>query len=131
MTEIVRMTTQMHPLEMGVPLYPFSHSGVFPINKNGSGGESAGAPLPDSTPYDEQANGSPTSLRGAMHTPPMSVQIAAAQRQRHHQQQDPASAVDMMGWRSRPSTSSAASSSGARAYIPPNMHPLQSRYPPS
>ncbi|EKM61148.1 uncharacterized protein PHACADRAFT_247554 [Phanerochaete carnosa HHB-10118-sp] len=117
MTEIVRMTTQMHPLEMGVPLYPFSHSGVFPINKGGSGGESAGAPLPDSTPYDEQTSGSPTSLRGAMHTPSMSFQ---------RQQHDQAS----MGWHSRPSTSSTVSSTSARTYMTPNMHPSHSQYSP-
>lgn len=121
MTEIVRMTTQMHPLEMGVPLYPFSHSGVFPINKDGSAGDSAGAPLPDSMAYDEHADGSPTSLRGAMHTPPMSVQIAA------RRQQEAAAATDMLGWRSRSSTMSGPS---ARSYIPPNVHPSQPQYPP-
>jgi hypothetical protein len=29
MTEIVRMTTQQQPLEVGIPLYPFSHASVF------------------------------------------------------------------------------------------------------
>lgn len=101
MTEIVRMTSQMAPLEMGVPLYPFSHSGVFPINKNGSSAESAGAPLPDSSSYDEhQSNGSPASVRGVVHTPPMGVPGGMGPP-RH-----PDSPVETMGWHSRPRSSS-------------------------
>ena len=29
MREIVRMTAQKQPLEVGVPLYPFSHTSLF------------------------------------------------------------------------------------------------------
>ncbi|GJE87629.1 Zn(II)2Cys6 transcription factor [Phanerochaete sordida] len=123
MTEIVRMTTQMHPLEMGVPLYPFSHSGVFPINKDGAAGDGGGgAPLPNSTPYDEQTDAAPTSLRGAVHTPPMGVQRAARRQQLPHEHHD---AGDMTGWRAR---AAAAAGPSARTYMPPNLHPA---YPPS
>lgn len=38
MAEIVRMTTQQQPLEVGIPLYPFSHAGVFEKSASGSGG---------------------------------------------------------------------------------------------
>lgn len=33
MTEILQMTSQAQPLKVGVPLYPFSHAGVFPTTK--------------------------------------------------------------------------------------------------
>ncbi|KDQ63644.1 hypothetical protein JAAARDRAFT_203058 [Jaapia argillacea MUCL 33604] len=60
MTEIVRMTTQRRPLEVGLPLYPFSHAGVFP--KNGSAGSnnttSLGAPLPSTNFEDVSPPGS-------------------------------------------------------------------------
>ena len=82
MTEIVRLTTQMHPLEMGVPLYPFSHSGVFPINKDGSAGTTPGAPLPDSSSFeDQQSVTSPSSLRSMVGgTPPMPAAAMHAPR---------------------------------------------------
>ncbi|KAI9445291.1 hypothetical protein H4582DRAFT_2108984 [Lactarius indigo] len=55
MTEIVRMTTQQQPLEVGIPLYPFSHAGVFSKPASGSE-EDAGhvhvAPLPLSPSYE-------------------------------------------------------------------------------
>ncbi|KAI0361192.1 hypothetical protein OH77DRAFT_1585344 [Trametes cingulata] len=60
MTEIVRMTTQMQPLEVGVPLYPFSHAGVF--RKETMPTDGTGAPLPDSTQY--ETSDSPTALTG-------------------------------------------------------------------
>ncbi|KAI9460975.1 hypothetical protein BJY52DRAFT_1360887 [Lactarius psammicola] len=54
MTEIVRMTTQQQPLEVGIPLYPFSHAGVF--SKPASGSEEDAhvpvAPLPLSPSYE-------------------------------------------------------------------------------
>ena len=59
MTEIVRMTTQMQPLEVGVPLYPFSHAGVF--SKETVPTDHTGAPLPDSSQYPE-ASDSPTGM---------------------------------------------------------------------
>lgn len=76
MTEIVRMTTQSQPLEVGIPLYPFSHQGVFP--KDGTAGDQTGtlAPLPDSNQFEEQqrqqqaATSSPGSLHGILLTPP-------------------------------------------------------------
>lgn len=74
MTEIVRMTTQMHPLEMGVPLYPFSHSGVFPVDKDGP---ETGAPLPGTgNTYDDPQVSSPTNLRGMRGTPPIISMMA-------------------------------------------------------
>lgn len=99
MTEIVRLTTQMHPLEMGVPLYPFSHSGVFPINKGGSAGTASGAPLPDSSSFeDQQSLTSPASLRSMVgSTPPMPMVM-------HRSRGDPA--ADVASWRtSSPNTS--------------------------
>ncbi|KAF8481091.1 hypothetical protein DFH94DRAFT_441748 [Russula ochroleuca] len=62
MSEIVRMTTQQQPLEVGIPLYPFSHAGVF-SNVPGSD-EDVGhvAPLPLSPSFEdaiEQPHGSP------------------------------------------------------------------------
>ncbi|KAI1793941.1 hypothetical protein LXA43DRAFT_884711 [Ganoderma leucocontextum] len=61
MTEIVRMTSQMQPLEVGVPLYPFSHAGVF--SKGTMAPDPTAAPLPDSTQYPEVAD-SPTGMTG-------------------------------------------------------------------
>lgn len=65
MTEIVRMTTQMQPLEVGVPLYPFSHAGVF--SKETVPREATAAPLPDVTQYDTTAD-SPTSMAAMVGT---------------------------------------------------------------
>ena len=61
MTEIVRMTSHMQPLEVGVPLYPFSHAGVFA--KGTLAPDPTAAPLPDSTQYPEAAD-SPTGVAG-------------------------------------------------------------------
>ncbi|KAF8584497.1 hypothetical protein K439DRAFT_1346065 [Ramaria rubella] len=70
MTEILQMTTQAQPLKVGVPLYPFSHAGVFPSNQ-GEDGKSpdmeavaAGghvAPLPSTSP---EYDGSSVSING-------------------------------------------------------------------
>jgi len=65
MREIVRMTAQEQPLEVGVPLYPFSHAGVF--EKVPSSGSSGGgcptppAPIPHSSPFGD-LTGSPPSV---------------------------------------------------------------------
>ena len=67
MTEIVRMTSQMQPLEVGVPLYPFSHAGVF--SKETVPQDHAGAPLPDSSQYPD-ASESPTGMTGLGATSP-------------------------------------------------------------
>jgi len=57
MREIVRMTAQKQPLEVGVPLYPFSHTTLFrkdelprPPTEEGVGT----APLPVSPPFERQ-----------------------------------------------------------------------------
>ena len=53
MREIVRMTAQKHPLEVGIPLYPFSHQTLFRKDEPLLEEESTGAPLPtlaDNTP---------------------------------------------------------------------------------
>jgi hypothetical protein len=76
MSEIVRMTTQQQPLEVGIPLYPFSHAGVFSKPALGSD-EDAGhmplAPLPLSPSFEEvepphsspsQSNTSPPTTDG-------------------------------------------------------------------
>lgn len=55
MREIVRMTGQKQPLEVGVPLFPFSHAGVFGGNNRArhDGDESIPpAPLPVSPEFD-------------------------------------------------------------------------------
>ena len=55
MREIVRMTAQKQPLEVGVPLYPFSSSTLWSKDKPAPGEESTGAPpLPVSQPFEEQ-----------------------------------------------------------------------------
>jgi len=65
MSEIVRMTTQQQPLEVGIPLYPFSHARVFAKSAVGcdeDGGHVAVAPLPLSPSFEEtisQAHSSP------------------------------------------------------------------------
>ena len=47
MREIVRMTGQKHPLEVGVPLYPFSHQSLFRKDEPPPAEEeTTGAPLP-------------------------------------------------------------------------------------
>jgi len=57
MREIVRMTAQKQPLEVGVPLYPFSHTTLFrkdelPGRPTEEGLEAA--PLPVSPPFEQQ-----------------------------------------------------------------------------
>jgi hypothetical protein len=68
MREIVRITGQKQPLEMGVPLFPFSHAGVFGDRKTGGEGEgepTIGAPLPSSPPL-EEAQLSPPSVSAGL-----------------------------------------------------------------
>ncbi|KAH9944047.1 uncharacterized protein BXZ73DRAFT_87019 [Epithele typhae] len=67
MTEIVRMTSQMQPLEVGVPLYPFSHASLFP--KDTLPQDPTAAPLPDSTQYPDSSE-SPSGLTGMGATSP-------------------------------------------------------------
>ncbi len=94
------MTSQMHPLEMGVPLYPFSHSGIFPIPKYNSN-ETTGAPLPDSSTFEESST--PNSLGGIVNSPP----IAGMAVPMHHPSVSPQLSGDALGWRSQLSTSPA------------------------
>ncbi|KAH9486846.1 hypothetical protein JR316_0000911 [Psilocybe cubensis] len=58
MREIVRMTAQKQPLEVGVPLFPFSHTTLFQKDV-GSGSQSeegsTAALLPVSPPYEQQS----------------------------------------------------------------------------
>lgn len=54
MAEIVRMTSQKHPLQVGVPLFPFSHATAFARGQaSGSDASSPGrvAPLPVSSDF--------------------------------------------------------------------------------
>ncbi|KAH8102434.1 hypothetical protein BXZ70DRAFT_928561 [Cristinia sonorae] len=69
MTEIVRMTSQPQPLEVGIPLYPFSHSGLFARNA-ALRSQDTGAPLPNATVYEDN---SPITRSGitSISTPPM------------------------------------------------------------
>ena len=133
MTEIVRMTSQMRPLEMGVPLYPFSHSGVFPATKEG-GAARTGAPLPDSASYaHEDVGGSPTSMHGhglsVGGTPPIGAMVVPMhpgmqQQQSMHVQQiqhQGAAQVEVMGWHTRQSLSPAGRT-GVSAMPPVNAH---------
>ncbi|KAF9499743.1 hypothetical protein BDN71DRAFT_1441313 [Pleurotus eryngii] len=69
MREIIRMTAHKTPLEVGVPLYPFSHTTLF--RKDGSAGASPDsvaslAPLPQATP--PMANIPPNLSRPASST---------------------------------------------------------------
>lgn len=63
MTEILQMTSQAQPLQVGVPLYPFSLAGAFPSNQREDGqpsdidGVAAHvAPLPTPNYEDEDAS---------------------------------------------------------------------------
>ncbi|OSX67451.1 hypothetical protein POSPLADRAFT_1176282 [Postia placenta MAD-698-R-SB12] len=50
MTEIVRMTSQPQPLEVGVPLYPFSHASAF--SKEATSQDLVCAPLPGAQSFE-------------------------------------------------------------------------------
>jgi len=67
MVEIVRMTTQQQPLEVGIPLYPFSHAGVFakpPAGEDDDRLPSHVAPLPVSPPYEVELTPPPNNAPG-------------------------------------------------------------------
>lgn len=54
MQEIVRITAQKQPLEVGVPLFPFSHAGLFRKNEPAHASpDQAAMPLPVSPPYED------------------------------------------------------------------------------
>ena len=58
MSEIVRLTGQMEPLEVGVPLYPFSRETAFDKPSP------TGAPLPSGSPF-EDVDDSPSLRSGS------------------------------------------------------------------
>ena len=65
MTEIIRLTTQMQPLEVGVPLYPFSHASLFQKD-SAPAQDPTSAPLPlVAQPYEST---SPPPPSGGIHT---------------------------------------------------------------
>jgi hypothetical protein len=70
MREIVRMTAQKQPLEVGVPLYPFSRTSLWRKGE-GSGGQGvsedgSAIPLPVSPPYEESGQGGSTPSMGSV-----------------------------------------------------------------
>ncbi|KAF7966072.1 hypothetical protein HWV62_40230 [Athelia sp. TMB] len=74
MREIVRMTAQKQPLDMGVPLYPFSHAGVFGKGARiqvPEGESTPPAPLPHSAPYGSTADSS--SMTASHRSPAISM----------------------------------------------------------
>jgi hypothetical protein len=83
MTEIVRMTSQQQPLEVGIPLYPFSHAGVFSKQAPGNdkdGGHILVAPLPPSPSYEETVSPSHSSPAQSNMSPPATAGLAWVSR---------------------------------------------------
>lgn len=83
MSEIVRMTTQQQPLEVGIPLYPFSHAGVFSKPAPGSDrdvGHVTVAPLPPSPSFEETISPSHTSPAHSNTSPPSTAGLAWVSR---------------------------------------------------
>ncbi|EPQ60721.1 hypothetical protein GLOTRDRAFT_68601 [Gloeophyllum trabeum ATCC 11539] len=70
MSEIVRMTSQRQPLELPVPLYPFSHASLF--GKDGSNGSTSAASISvtgsdgDDVEYREGTRGAPLPPNGGL-----------------------------------------------------------------
>lgn len=84
MREIVRMTAQKQPLEVGLPLYPFSNSAICQWNKgDGSEGSQTGADdrsnVPPVTPPFEEGPRRPTPPSHAPHTRPSSAAWAPSE----------------------------------------------------
>ena len=71
MSEIVRMTTQQQPLEVGIPLYPFSHARVFAksVGSDEDGGHVPLAPLPLSPSFEETISQTHSSPAQSNRTP--------------------------------------------------------------
>ena len=79
MSEIVRMTTQQQPLEVGIPLYPFSHAGVFSKPVPGSDEDAIhvpGAPLPLSPSFEETVEASHSSPSQGNISPPTTAWVS-------------------------------------------------------
>jgi hypothetical protein len=72
MTDILQMTSQAQPLKVGMPLYPFSHAGVFPSlqgedgnpPENSVGGHVAPLPSPAYKEEDVAMNGGSPGVGG-------------------------------------------------------------------
>lgn len=75
MTEIIRMTSQMQPLEVGVPLYPFSHAGLF-SKETTSQQEPICAPLPSAQSFEDSLT-SPSAMASMNHASPPPTSIGA------------------------------------------------------
>ncbi|KAF8898643.1 hypothetical protein BD779DRAFT_26545 [Infundibulicybe gibba] len=76
MREIVRMTAQKQPLEVGVPLYPFSHKTLFRKDESPQATQEEGAstaPLPISPSYEEQGVSPSAPSRSTVQYPVRSV----------------------------------------------------------
>jgi len=83
MTEIVRMTTQQQPLEVGIPLYPFSHAGVFSKPVPGSEEDAVHgpvAPLPLSPLFEETISPPHSSPVQSTTSPPNTEVLAWVSR---------------------------------------------------
>jgi hypothetical protein len=83
MSEIVRMTTQQQPLEVGIPLYPFSHARVF--SKPAPGTEEDGrhvpvAPLPLSPSFEDTISPPHSSPSQSNTSPPTADGLAWVSR---------------------------------------------------
>jgi hypothetical protein len=79
MSEIVRMTTQQQPLEVGIPLYPFSRARVFSKLAQGcdeNGNHVTVAPLPLSPSFDETISPSHSSPAQSNTSPPNTEGLA-------------------------------------------------------
>jgi len=64
MREIVRMTAQKQPLEVGVPLYPFSHTTLFrkdEVSSRNSEEQTTVATWPASSPFEDTGISPPSS----------------------------------------------------------------------
>ncbi|KZT05966.1 uncharacterized protein LAESUDRAFT_207675 [Laetiporus sulphureus 93-53] len=88
MTEIVRISSQMRSLEVGVPLYPFSHARLFSKEVT-STREPIPAPLPGVQSFEEETAPSPQSFPNV--SPTLATQIDAwdtRQTPRHSQPQE-------------------------------------------
>jgi hypothetical protein len=83
MSEIVRMTTQQQPLEVGIPLYPFSHARVFSKQTPASDEDAAHvpvAPLPPSPSFEETVSPPHNSPSQLNTTPPTMAGLAWVSR---------------------------------------------------
>lgn len=126
MTEIIRMTSQMQPLEVGVPLYPFSHSGLFARNANG-GTHETGAPLPNGRTFEDAGHqpADPVSVTSgitSLSTPPMAHTGPAVQQVQSANLNVNANAAGVAGWNARLSPM-------GRVVMPSQSVATQSSYP--